>query len=699
MRVCTYPSGSRSFIAFALLFFLIFPIYSNAFHASWQFDDKPNIVKKKRIHIDNLRPESLWDTFFLHPHHQEKLYRPIPCLTFALNWYFGQDNPFGYHVVNILIHALNAFLLFLTTCCLFKTPALKGKYSSGDEYFIALLSAALWAINPIQTQAVTYIVQRMASMAAMFYILGMYFYIKGRLSEVSWKQLLLFFGCLLCYACAMGSKENAVMLPVSLLLVEFVFFDHPGQLQVKKRKILALLTGLMAILLLWGFLELSNWKPHQFLFQPLASRPFSRFERLLTESRIVIYYLSQIFYPIPARLSIEHDVVLSISFFKPWTTLPAILSILCLIGVGFSQIRRRPLIALAILFFFLNHIVESTIIALELIFEHRNYLPSFFLFLPVAAGFRRLLDFYAEKNRYMQGLIFSFGIFLLVNLGGATYIRNMAWATVNTLWKDAMIKAPNSARPLNNLAINLAWGDNVTPLRYEVALALFKKALPLSKARNFFEPDILGNIASIHYHNNDYSTAVKLHKQALRLDPEFLKLRYKLIKPLILLGEFDEASEHADLLLSNSRGFIHADYLNIKGFILLWQNRPAEALDYLRKALAMAPNRGDILLNTGMSLSLMGNHKNGEWFLKRAAKNSPRDLTPLFCLIENSIRAGEILKASDYAEKLLSTFSVKSIMTHLKYREGNFRSVPVSKELVAPIIKNTLMKLSEDVVP
>jgi len=372
---CDSHSNNRTWIAFALLLFLILPIYSNTFSASWHLDDDPNIVNNSQLHIENLMPETLWKTFFAKPGPVEKFYRPLPCLTFALNWYYGGDNVTGYHAVNIAIHILTAIFLYLSILNLFKSPNLEEKVK-GKEHFIALLSAALWAVNPIQTQAVTYIVQRMAIMAAMFYILGINFYIKGRLADVRSKQILFYTGCLFSFLLALGSKENAILLPLSLILVEIIFFQKSGSLGEKKKIIWAALASTIFILFLFGgLLFLMKKDPLNYLNQLSEIRPFSFSERLITEPRIVLNYLSQIFYPAPNRLSIEHDVLLSTSLLKPWTTLPAILIVLCLIGLGLSQIRKRPLIAFGILFFFLNHIVESTILPLELVFEHRNYLP------------------------------------------------------------------------------------------------------------------------------------------------------------------------------------------------------------------------------------------------------------------------------------------------------------------------------------
>ena len=158
----------KAAVAFVLFFLLVLSIYANSFQASWQFDDKPNIINNHHLHITDLRPRSLVKTLFTDPKNprqiSQKLYRPVACLTFALNWYFGKDNVVGYHGVNFVIHILTAFMLFLTTLNILRTPTLENKYKK-NTYMIALLAAALWAVNPIQTQAVTYIVQRMNSLA------------------------------------------------------------------------------------------------------------------------------------------------------------------------------------------------------------------------------------------------------------------------------------------------------------------------------------------------------------------------------------------------------------------------------------------------------------------------------------------------------------------------------------------------------
>ena len=175
----------------------------------------------------------------------------------------------------------------------------------------------------------------------------------------------------------MGSKENAILLPATLLLLEFTFFQDWSQPAVRRR-FSYVLSSCLCVLLIGGWL-FSSGKLDPLL--DYSNRLFTPWERLLTQPRIVLFYLSQIFYPVPGRLSIVHDVELSRSLFDPWTTLPAIFGVLALICFGVWQMRKRPMLSFAVLFFFLNHVIESSVIGLELIFEHAIiYPPCSFLF-------------------------------------------------------------------------------------------------------------------------------------------------------------------------------------------------------------------------------------------------------------------------------------------------------------------------------
>ena len=196
-----FPNGRRYAFTFAVLFISLIIIYGNTFHGSWHFDDYVNIVENRNIELKSLSLNEMQKSFYGVDFSHEKIGRPLSYLSFALNYYISGTNVFGYHVVNFAIHYLSAVFLFLLIYNTLRLPLLNERYGN-IAYAVALLSAFLWATHPIQVTAVTYIVQRMASMAALFYIMAMYLYLKARTAHGN-KQRAIFFA--LCCAMAIFS--------------------------------------------------------------------------------------------------------------------------------------------------------------------------------------------------------------------------------------------------------------------------------------------------------------------------------------------------------------------------------------------------------------------------------------------------------------------------------------------------------------
>jgi tetratricopeptide (TPR) repeat protein len=624
---------------------------------------------------------------FADPVHAGKLYRPIPCLTFGLNWFLGRDNVTGYHIVNISIHVLAAFWLYLTILTLFQSPNLKGKYP-GSEYWIALLATVLWALNPIQTQAVTYIVQRMASMAAMFYILGIFFYVKGRLANSRLNSKLFYVGCLYCFVFAVLSKENAVMLPGSLFLVEVLFFQDLG-IQKTRKAVLWFAAGVGVMVVILGVLLFMRGQPLSFI-NGYQDRPFSLAQRLMTEPRILIIYLSQIFYPIPSRLSFDHPIALSTSLIEPWTTLPAILTVLLLICSGIFQIRKRPVLAFGILFFFLNHVIESSFIPLELVFEHRNYLPTLFLLFPVAAGLKRTIDYYRKQKSPMFFITSAFSVLFIIGLGGGTYIRNLAWATEKSLWQDVMEKAPNSGRAHQNLA---AYYKSKGQLEY--SLELYRKALTLTDQRPEQSRALsLNNMGNIYTRMHDYETAIKLYQKVLDVSPQNERTLYNLTSTYAASGKWTKASETVDLLLARLPN--RWNYLNLKGFILLKLEKPAEALPYFRNALRGVPYDRNILVNIGMTHRLLEEYQQAESFFANANSLYPKDPLVLLCLAETYLKANKPDLAHKYLDKFMAELGDENLESYLKTQFESNTSLPMPCDLIIPAIVEKTGKSKEN---
>jgi len=651
-----YPSVARqhrvSLIrAFLLLAALIFLIYSNTFDAGWYLDDFHNITENPSIQIKTLDWESLAKPI-VSGLKEVRLDRPLARLSFSLNWFFGKDAPEGYHLVNLLIHLLSAWFLYLAMAGLFRSPNLRS-VPWEDADFICLLGTVLWAVNPIQTQAITYIVQRMASMAAMFSILGVYAYAQGRLSGTpaqrwAWGGL-----CGLAFILGVASKENAIVLPLTLFIVEAAFFQDLRKQQARRRlTIAAVLVGL-SLFAAGVFLFI---KGDPFSVLRYGSRFFSPWERLLTQSRVLIFYLSQVFYPAPTRLSIEHDIAISTSLLDPWTTLPSVIAILLLIGFGFAQLRRRPLLSFAILFFFVNHLIESSIIGLELIFEHRNYLPSLFLFFPVAAGLRYGVNYYRQRSRTMSVVLAGFITLVVIGFGAGTYIRNQTWSSGRLLWEDAAAKAPLSSRPLHNLA----WSYYERIGDYPSALHLYQEALTRSKTNTSQEAVILNNVAGFNYSTGNYARALDFWRQALASYPDYPVLLHRMALACIHLGDLDAASGYADRLLAEHPS--HATTLNLKGIIALKQGRTKESIGIFGQAIRSNQLQAAAMINLGAAYLAAGKPEKAEFFLRSTMSRFPGEKISLLWLAILEIQTGNSGKADIYFDKLLNSVKLSEVL-------------------------------------
>lgn len=682
-KLISFP---RTPFGFALLLILVFLIYGNTFHASWHLDDYSSILYNKRLHINDLKPKSLAGIVFVQDGQGESLPRPVSHLTLAANWYFGKANVFGYHVVNVLIHFLTACFLFLTVYHILGLPNLRDRYR-GKEYFIALLASTLWAINPIQTQAVTYIVQRMASLSTMFYVLSIFFYIKGRTAHAISKKSTLFLCCLLSFFLALASKEIAATLPISLILIEICFFQDLGRPGIRKAFAWTFLSG---ILLLVGIGTIYMDGTLSFL-QAYEDRPFTFFQRLMTEPRVLLLYITQIFYPVPTRLSIEHDISISTSLFSPLTTLPCMVMVLLLIGIGLLQVRKRPILGFGILFFFLNHVIESSVLGLELIFEHRNYLPSLFLFFPVATGVIWILDYYSEKKSSMYYVLISFITLMLIGLGTGTYIRNMAWATEKTLWEDAMAKAPKSARPPHNLA----WGYYEVSGQYNKALELYKQSYLLDWHGYSHRADALYGMAGIYFKKGKYDKAVELYKTAIRIAPGDEMSCRQLALSQIKLGKWVEASRNIDILISRLSDKV--EYQNLKGFILLKQEKPKEAIPFFKKSLKLNPSYRKALINIGSAFCFIKEYERAELFLRRANVFYPKHTLILLWLIDINLKSGDKGDADRYMDELFALVRINGFAAIAERIADHTLMVPVSESVLLKEITKRLEEKSEEI--
>jgi hypothetical protein len=361
--------STRHFIALLLIAGVALVAYSNTFSVPFHFDDRPNILENPNVHIKVLT----WDRVeeLIKNTYKESI-RVFSYFTLALNYYFGGVNVFGYHLVNFVIHVASGIFLYGFLMLTFNLPHLKEKYG-GISYRVALFASLIFIAHPIQTQSVTYIVQRMASMAGMFYLLSMVLYIQGRLSSGK-IRIIYFGGVVLTYVLGVFSKENVAILPVFIALYEFYFFQNLD-LSPRGKKTLILLGGVLLGLLAFGFI-LWGKRYIELTIAGYEYRTFTLSERVLTQFRVVLYYLSLLIYPHPSRLNLDYDFPISRTIVDPLTTLISMVIIAGLIGYSLWVAKKRPVISFFILWYFGNLAIESSIFPLEMVYEHRLYLPS-----------------------------------------------------------------------------------------------------------------------------------------------------------------------------------------------------------------------------------------------------------------------------------------------------------------------------------
>jgi len=553
------------------LFLALLAVYGNSLNGDWHFDDYRNIVDNANLHMHVLSWEEIKRALTGLP--GEGMTRPLAYLSFALNYYIGRDDVLGFHLTNLLIHYLTAIILFLFIHRTLNLPRLKDQYGK-HSYSIALLSTFLWVLHPIQVLAVTYVVQRMASMAAMFYLLAMLFYLLARSAEKKAGLIGYSILAVLSASLSLATKENSATLPLAILLYDLFFFQGISRENLKKflwRGLLPLLLLLLVGLFLLG--------PAKFV-GGYSIRPFTMGERLLTEPRVMFFYLSLLLYPVSSRFTLLHDLDLSTGLLVPWTTLPAILLTLALLAAAFAYARRWPLFSYCLIFFFLNHVIEGSILPLEIVYEHRNYLPSMLFFVPLAVILIEGLHYFREKKALFRLLAASVTFFLfLEGLGVVT--RNNALKTELSLWLDNREKSPDLHRVRHNLAIEYTAAGLLLPASEEFLQALKGKAASVSyeKYDTYFS---LGQVCRVR--GND-DLALQQFAESIKLFSSFPDVYQAQAEIMMSRGRLDEAERaiRRALYLNSRLPSFHLTYAEI----LLKRGNPDGALGEAKKALLL----------------------------------------------------------------------------------------------------------------
>jgi protein O-mannosyl-transferase len=407
MRRLEFLAGPT--VAPALLAMAVLLAWFNALTGPFQFDDYNVIVGNPAVHSLPAWLASMPGI------------RPLLKLSYALNWAVNAS-PFGFHLVNIVIHAANAILVFLL---------LRALRPARDNDLLPLLAAALFALHPVQTEAVTYIAGRSTSLMATFYLASLLAYLRADPSR-RWRGQVL---SAVFFAAALMVKETAVTLPFALLLVDAVRAQPMG-VQAFRRQSLhwAVLAAALAVV------ALSPTYRH-LADVSLATRPM--FANLLTQANAQFWLLGQLV--MPWRLNADPDLPVVMA----WSA-RSVLQLALLLGVlvaGLLSLRRRPWIAFAVLWFFLHLAPTNSLLPrLDVANDRQLYLAGIGAFVAFAMALEWLLA--RRRGAWLAPAIVGL---LLVALGASTVMRNQAYATQAAFWEDAAAKSPGKPRVHNNL--------------------------------------------------------------------------------------------------------------------------------------------------------------------------------------------------------------------------------------------------------
>ncbi|MEI6398680.1 MAG: hypothetical protein WCO71_07915, partial [Pseudomonadota bacterium] len=431
-------------LAYMILLYGIVYSYLDTIFFPFAFDDLIGIIRNPAIKSATMASD-VWN------YSPERL---IGFLTFGWNYQYGGLDPVGYHVVNILTH-----ISVTTMVLLFSREVLNAlffdkqdpRFSSLNIDCLSLFTASIFALHPIQTQSVTYVYQRLAELAAFFYVSGLFFYVKYMRMRVAGKGGGYWFGggVMVCGILGMFTKENFLTYPFACLLID-LYLDKSLPLNSKKR-----LSRILPVMLLLIILPINIITHHKSIGTRVGDysgglvTPAAYF---YTQCEVILKYLGIVFFVGPQN--IDHTIAWRDSMFSGQSFIG--FSVLAALLTGaFAARRRYQVESLGVFLMFLGLAVESSVIPIkDAMFEHRMYLPAMGLFLAIGSFIFRALPLAKAGDSWARVCGPRIFVITLVSAGlsFATVSRNQVWATTESLWSDALSKSPTSIRSLTNLS-------------------------------------------------------------------------------------------------------------------------------------------------------------------------------------------------------------------------------------------------------
>jgi len=542
-------------------------VYYHTLDVPFYLDDFSSIQENAFIYNWQGTLVELWRVYHV---------RIIGYLSFALNYQANQFQVAGYHIVNIIIHLFTGFIVLALMRGIVQTPLLIDRLNPTVKQWLPLIVALLFVLHPLQIQSVTYIVQRLASLAALFYIAAMACFIQARLSLTNKIRILWIISCILLAILAFLTKQNTVTLPIALLLLELIFFPFH-----RKRLLMAVGVALFALGVLWIILATAlNYNP--FSLQAMIdltqeTSEISRESYLSTQFSVLWTYIKLFFYPVGLHLDYQYPITEHFIYQHPNYNLIArlmhsqalwmLIGHLTLIAIAIYNSRRLPLFAFGILFYYVAHLIESSIIPIrDVIFEHRTYLPNLGLFIICAW---LLLDPIAKSLN--RNLIIVIIFTLILVLAVMTWQRNELWRDPIALWKDNIVQSPEKKRAWVILGKHLLQQSQI-----ERQSNVAQSNATLATALDTLQQSIQTVINPDGSQTKSYSVEAVLN----------MVVAYKLLK------QYDRAMSWIDqaLTLPNLSAFNRAKFLINAGNVNYELKKLDQAETFYREAIEYSPD-------------------------------------------------------------------------------------------------------------
>ncbi len=502
----------------ALLVLIGVFVYGNSLKGSLFWDDKATVINNVFV----AHPVKHLSNIFTTSYHSGagqtlNFYRPLATLSLALDYRIWRLNPLGYHLANLILHLLSGIFIFFILNRIFL------------NYKLSFISALLFLIHPINSEAVNYVSNRADLLMLFFFLAAFYSYLLWRRQGKTFFLAATYF----LYSCSILSKEMGLVFPVFIVINEAVFFRQ-------KRRYLPWI-GFAAIFLTYVALRATwlNFLQLNLFTQGAQAVPYSRdlFLRLLVFAKISLSYLGLFFAPVNLHMEYDLPQVRSIFDLSAWLAATFLLS---LAAVVFYLGRKEKGVIFAGLWFVAGLLPVSGIIPINTAMsEHYLYLSSIGFFVLFSWG---ALNLWEKAGHFLRPALLGLGLFILIVLSALTFLRNQAWQDPLKIYFEAVENSKTSYRANNNIGIESFRRGN-----FALAEKYFLRALEILPT---YAP-ALNNLGVIYEGKDNFSQAEAFYLRALVSDPHYLLAQQNLASIYLDTGRIGAARELLKAILKS----------------------------------------------------------------------------------------------------------------------------------------------------